>query len=298
MSGANGRVEGGPVAEVKTLLTGLGYPESPRWHGERLWFANWGMQEVVAVDVEGRSEIMLRLPSFPFSVDWLPDGRLLVTSGRDGQLRRREPDGSLVTHADLTGLAAGWNEIVVDGRGNAYVNGGGFDLLAGEEFAPGIIAVVTPHGSARQVADGIAFPNGMAVTPDNSTLIIAESYGRKLTAFDIGADGGLSGRRVWADLGEGVPDGICIDADGAVWYGDVPNRRCVRVREGGEVLRTIRLDRGCFACALGGADRKTLFMMAAEWRGIEKMTGEARTGQVLTARAEAPGAGWPWGSIR
>ena len=127
--------------------------------------------------------------------------------------------------------------------------------MAGGEFAPGTIALVTPDGSARQVADGVAFPNGMAVTPDNSTLIVAESYGRKLTAFDIAADGGLSNRRVWADLGDGVPDGICLDAENAVWYGDVPNKRCVRVREGGEVLQTINLDRGCFACMLGGTEQ-------------------------------------------
>src|SRR5258706_14847936 len=185
--------------KIQTLLTDLAFPESPRWHQGRLWFSNWGMHEIVAVDLDGKSEVILRMPSFPFSIDWLPDGRLLVTSGRDGRLQRREPDGALVTHADLTGLSNGWNEIVVDGRGNAYVNGGGFNLMAGEKFAPGIIALVTPDGSARQVADGIAFPHGMAVTPDNSTLIIAQSYGKRLTAFDIGGDGSLSDRRVWAD---------------------------------------------------------------------------------------------------
>ena len=147
--------------EVQTLLTGLAFGESPRWHEDRLWFSNWGAQEVVAVDLDGNRDVVLRMPSFPFSIDWLPDGRLLITSGRDGLLRRMEPGGSLVTHADLTSIAGGWNEIVVDGRGNAYVNGGGFDLLAGEKFAPGIVALVTPDGSARQVAEGIAFPNGM-----------------------------------------------------------------------------------------------------------------------------------------
>jgi sugar lactone lactonase YvrE len=268
------------------LLTGLGFGESPRWHDGRLWFSNWGAEEVVAVDLAGRSEVILRMPSFPFSIDWLPDGRLLVVSGRKGLLLRREPDRTLVTHADLTGLATGYNEIVVDGRGNIYVNGGGFD-------ASGIIALVTRGGAVRKVADGIAFPNGMAVTPDNATLIIAESYGKKLSAFDIAADGSLSNRRVWADLGDGCPDGICIDVDHAVWYGDVPNKRCVRVREGGEVLQTIDLDRGCFACALGGADKKTLFLMTAEWRGFDKMMDGARTGQVLTVQAPAPGAGWP-----
>jgi sugar lactone lactonase YvrE len=276
-------------------MTGLVFGEQPRWHEDRLWFSDWGTQDVIAVDLEGNSEVILRGPSFPLCVDWLPDGRLLVVSARDGLLLRREPDGSLVTHGDLGSASdppAG-NELVVDGRGNAYVNGGGFNMMAGEEFAPGVVTLVAPDGSARQVADGIAFPNGMLVTPDDSTLIVAESYGKRLTAFDIAADGGLSNRRVWADLDDGVPDGICIDAENAVWYADVPNQRCVRVREGGEVLRTIELDRGCFACALGGPDRRTLFMMATEWSGPENMFDGPRTGQVLTVEAPAPGTGWP-----
>jgi sugar lactone lactonase YvrE len=283
------------MPEVHTLMTGVAFGEQPRWHEDRLWFSDWGPQEVIAVDLEGNSEVILRGPSFPLCVDWLPDGRLLVVSAREGLLLRRESDGSLVTHADLSTLSdpAPGNELVVDGRGNAYINGGGFDLMAGEEFVPGIVALVTPDGSARQVADGIAFPNGMVVTPDDSTLIVAESYAKRLTAFDIAADGSLSHRRVWADLQDGVPDGICLDAEGAVWYGDVPNKRCVRVREGGEVLGTIDLDRGCFACALGGPDRRTLCMMATEWNGPASMFDEPRTGQVLTAEAPAPGAGWP-----
>jgi sugar lactone lactonase YvrE len=181
----------------------------------------------------------------------------------------------------------------VDGRGNAYVNGPGFDMMAGADFAPGGIALVTPDGSARQVAEDIAFPNGMLVAPDGSTLFVADSYGNCLTAFDIADDGGLVNRRVWANLGDGVPDGICIGSENTVWYGDVPNKRCVRVREGGDVLETIELDRGCFASALGGADRRTLFMMATEWNGPEDMIAGPRTGQVLTADAPAPGAGWP-----
>src|SRR5438876_2291157 len=274
------------LPEVQILLTGLAMGESPRWHEDRLWFSDWGAQEIIALDLDGNSEVKVRTSfGLPFCIDWLPDGRLLIVSGREGLLLRREGDGALVNHADLRGLAGGgWNEIVVDGRSNVYINGG-----------PGIIALVGSDGLARQVADGIAFPNGMAVTPDNSTLIIAESHGKRLTAFDIAADGSLSNRRVWADLGGGVPDGICIDSDHAVWYGDVPNKRCVRVREGGEVLQTINLDRGCFACMLGGVGNRTLFMLAAEWRGMEKIpeVARARTGQVLTIEAPAPGAGWP-----
>jgi sugar lactone lactonase YvrE len=204
------------------------------------------------------------------------------------------PGAQQVTHADLTGLAGHpWSDMAVDGRGNAYIGNLGFDFGRGEP-APGTVALVTPDGSARQVADGVMFPNGIAITPDNSTLIIAESYGHRLTAFDIAADGSLSGRRVWADLGDGFPDGICLDGDGAVWYAEVPGKRCVRVREGGQVLQTIDLDRGCFACALGGAGRRTLFLMTAEFSGAAGMSGRGpRTGQVLTTEAPAPGAGWP-----
>jgi sugar lactone lactonase YvrE len=286
------------VPELQTLMTGIVFGESPRWHDERLWFSDWGAQEVVAVDLGGESEVIVRVPSFPFCIDWLPDGRLLIVSGSDGLLLRREPDGSLVTHADLSRLSEhSWNDIVVDGRGNAYIGNTGFDFPGGE-FAPGTLALVTPDGSARQVADGVAFPNGLVVTPDNSTLIVAESYGNRLTAFDIAADGGLSSRRVWADLDGGVPDGICLDAEGTVWYGDVPNKRCARVREGGEVLQTIDLDRGCFACMLGGQNRKTLFMVVREWRGLESAADGERTGQVLSVPAPAPGAGWPYSGFQ
>jgi sugar lactone lactonase YvrE len=279
------------IPEPHTLFSGLALGESPRWPDDRLWFSDWGAKEILAVDLEGRSEVIVRVPSMPFCIDWLPDGRLLIVSGGDRLLLRREHDGSLVTHADLSGLSDhAWNDIVVDGRGNAYVDNIGFDFPEGE-FAPGIVALVAPDGSARQVADDVAFPNGVTVTPDNSTLILAESYANKLTAFDIAADGSLSNRRVWADLGEGAPDGICLDAQGAAWYGDVPNKRCVRVREGGEVLQTIDLDRGCFACMLGGPNGRTLFMVAAEWpAGMEE---GARTGRVLTVEAPARGVGWP-----
>jgi sugar lactone lactonase YvrE len=283
------------MRKLRTLMTGIVFGEQPRWHDDRLWFSDWGTREVIAVDLAGNSEVILQAPSFPCCVDWLPDGRLLVVSGSEGLLLRREPDGSSVTQADLKKVAspAPGNELVVDGRGNAYINGGGFDLMAGEPFAPGVIGIVTSYGSMSQVADGLAFPNGMIVTPDNSTLIVAESYAKRLTAFDIAADGSLSNRRVWANLGDGVPDGICMDAEGAIWYADVPNKNCVRVRKGGEVLETIKLDRGCFACALGGPDRKTLFMMAQEWNGPAKMFSEPRTGQVLTTEAPAPGVRWP-----
>lgn len=280
--------------KARIVMTGLAFGESPRWHDGRLWLCNWGTGEIIVVDADGNGEIVLTVPAvLPYSTDWLPDGRLLVVSGREGLLLRQEADGTLSTHADLRELSKNpWNEIVVDGRGNIYVNGGGPAPSAGQHFGPGTIVLISEDGAVRQVADNIAFANGMAVTPDNKTLIVAESHANRLTAFDIADDGSLSNRRVWADL-DGFPDGICLDAEGAAWYADVPNKRCVRVLEGGQVLQTITVDRGCFACMLGGADRKTLFIVAAEWRGFEHMISDARTGQVLSTEVPVPGVGWP-----
>jgi len=281
--------------DAQVVLEDLVIGESPRWHEGRLWFAHWGTREIVAVDLDGNREVVGHGPDgLGWSIDWLHDGRLLVTGP---ELLRREPDGEMVRHADLGAVAGhGWNEIVVDGRGNIYLDGVGF-RFGQEEFRPGIIALVTPDGAARQVAEDIAFPNGMVVTPDNSTLIVSESFGRTLTAFDIAADGGLSNRRVWA---EGIgPDGICLDADGAVWTQSGGNS-CVRVREGGEILDRVDLDRSPFACMLGGPDGRTLFITAQEWRlsdspadNIARLTTGPRTGRVLAAPAPAPRAGWP-----
>lgn len=266
----------------QVLVDGLAFPESPRWHEGRLWFANWGTGEILAVGSDGRTEVMATVPAetLPISIDWLPDGTLLVVA--NGQLLRQNADGELVRHTDLGEL---FNEIVVDERGNAYVNGGSSDF-----DQPGVIVVVAPDGSVRQVAEGIEFGNGMAITADGGTLVVAESFGCRLSAFTIGADGSLSDRRVWADLGDGHPDGICLDAEGAIWYADVPARRCVRVREGGEVLQTVEVDRGAFACML---NEDTLFMLVAEWRGFEHMFSADRAGQVLTTSAPSPHAGRP-----
>ena len=278
--------------EVRTLLSGRGLVESPRWHDDRLYFSDWSAGEVIAVDLAGHTEIIARVASIPLCTAWLPDDRLLIVSSAEGRLLRKEPDGRLVTHADLG--QGGWNDIVADGRGNAYVNRSGFNPMAGESFKPGFVYLATADGSVRQVADDIAFPNGMAVTPDNSTLIAADSSRHSLVAFSIDEDGGLSDRRRWADLGEGVPDGICIDAQNAVWYADVPNQRCVRVAEGGTVLQRVQLDRGAFACALGGPDGATLFIVAAEWQGMTVPDlVKPGSGQVLTTQVSTPGAGWP-----
>ena len=279
------------MSEPRVLLSALAYVESPRWHDGRLWFAHWGTDEIIAVDLDGTSEVVGHGPGgLGWSIDWLPGGRLLVTGPG---LMRLEPGGSLVSHADLSDLADDWNELVVDGRGNAYVNGGLFGPA--EDGPAGVIVLVTPDGGVRQVADGLAFPNGMAVTPDNRTLIVAESWAEQLTSYDIADDGSLSGRRAWAATPGDHPDGICLDADGAIWYADVGTARCVRVAEGGEILSMIAVDRGAFACMLGGPDGKTLFILTAEWRGFEEADQAIaeRTGQVLVADAPAPHAGWP-----
>lgn len=266
--------------------------ESPRWHGDRLYFSDWFAGEVLSIDLAGACETVASVKSLPLCTAWLPDGRMLLVSSPDGLLLRREPDGTLVTHAELG--RPGWNDIVVDGRGNAYVNGADFNPMAGEEARPGQVSLAAADGRVVEVADDIAFPNGMAVTADNSTLIVADSYRSALVAFDIAADGTLSGRRVWADLGTGVPDGICLDAEGAVWYADVPNRCCVRVAEGGKVLQTVGLDRGAFACALGGPEGTDLFIVAAQWQGMTSSEMVTRgSGQVLTLPVDVPQAGWP-----
>jgi sugar lactone lactonase YvrE len=248
--------------------------------------------------MDGTSEVMARVPTtVPYSIDWLPDGHMLIVSGQEAKLLCQESDGSLTTYADLSVLAGGWNEIVVDGLGNAYVNGSDYKFAPGEPFVPGVVAVVTPDGSVRQVADDIHFPNGMVITPDNKRLIVTESFRGRLTAFDLAADGGLSNRRVWADLGQGG-DGMCLDADGAIWtptFDKNGRPSCVRVREGSEVAERIELDQFCFACMLGGPDGRTLFMLVADWPGMERMQElfSSHTGRVLTTQAPAPHAGRP-----
>ncbi|MFC3451161.1 SMP-30/gluconolactonase/LRE family protein [Amycolatopsis speibonae] len=256
---------------MNTLLDGLKLPESARWRDGRLWLANWGGGEILAVTPGGEREVIANVPTtMPITFDWLPDGRLIIVQGPEARLLNAD----LSVYADLSPVAAFCNEVVTDGRGNAFVNGS-HDLQE-----PGVLAVVAPDGEVRQVAEGILFGNGMAVTPDDKTLIVAESYGSRLTAFDIGDDGSLSGRRVWANLGDDHPDGICLDAEGAVWYADVAGKYCVRVREGGEVLQKVEADRGCFSCTIGGEDGRSLYVLAAEWHGWENPFGDGPTGQV------------------
>jgi sugar lactone lactonase YvrE len=282
------------MPEPKILLSGLGIPESPRWHDGRLWFCNWIDQQVVAVGVDGKPQVMAPGPGpsqpMGWSIEWLPDGRLLMTGDK---LRRREPDGSMTILAEQPA-----NEIVVDGQGNIYINGADFNFRGGDAPKPGWIKLITPDGELRQVAEDIQFPNGMVITPDNRTLIIAESFAGRLSAFDIDADGGLSNRRVFADgLG---PDGICLDVEGAIWVGTA-GYSPVRVAEGGEILQRVELrqNRAPFALMLGGPDRQTLFIMTVEWRpadgftNLKRLAEGPRTGEILTLPVRVPGTGHP-----
>ena len=275
-------------------MDGIVFGESPRWHDGRLWFSDWGAGRVWSVAAGGEPVCEVEVESL-MCIDFLPDGRLLVVSPGAGLLRR-EPDGSLVPHADLsTVTATGWNDIVCDQHGRAYVYSIGFDFPGGE-FAPGLVVLVSPDGSVRTVAEGLAFPNGMAISPDGSTLVVAESYGEKLTAYPIADDGTLGTAYTWAETPGDHPDGICFDASGALWYADVANEHCVRLREGGEVLDTVDSDRGAFACALTregrGNDQPLLLVVGQEW-GPDTWGSGRRTGRLVAYVAPEHGDGWP-----
>jgi sugar lactone lactonase YvrE len=279
------------VSAGQVLMEGVVFGESPRWHDGRLWFSDWGAHQVIALSPTGdHHEVVATVESFPMCIDFRPDGRLLIVDSARRRLLRRELDGSLAEQAVLGQVSdKPWNDIVADARGNVYVNSIGFDFPGGQ-FAPGLIAVVTADGAVRRVAGDLAFPNGMAITPDGGTLVVAESYANQLTGYSIGGDAGLHNRRVWAPTPGDHPDGICFDAEGALWYADVGNRRCVRVREGGQVLDSVELDRGAFACALSRGQHPRLFVVAQTWG---EPPSAQPTGQVIAFPAPAPGAGRP-----
>ena len=263
---------------MDTFATGIRMGESPRWHDGRFWMCDWLAGEILAFAADGSREVVARVEGLPFSIDWLSDGRMAVTS-RSG----------LLIGPDLAPYAAAgqsFNEIVVDSADRVWVDMPG--SAPGEERKPGIVAVVRPDGSSERVADDVWFPNGMAII-DDTTLVVAESHADRLTAWTIADDGSLVDRRVWAALAAGeAPDGICVDAEGAIWYASVPRRHCVRVAEGGRVLDVVEADRGCFACMLGGSDGRTLFVVANRYD-----ESGASDGLVLTERVEVAHAGRP-----
>ena len=278
--------------QTKVLLDGLTFPEGPRWHEGRLWFSDFYAHEVVAVDLAGKRETIVEVPGQPSGLGWTPDGRLLVVSMTDRRLLRLDP-GGLVEVADLSAYANyHCNDMVVDGDGGAYVGNFGFNSHDGSEFKAADLIRVDPDGGVSVAAEGLAFPNGSVITPDGGTLIVGETRGNILSAWDRAPDGGLSNRRVWADLKGGFPDGICLDADGAVWVADPRNKETIRVLEGGEVTDRISTgEMGSFACMLGGPERRTLFICTCLQSGPD--TAALRSGRIETVEVKVPGAGWP-----
>ncbi|HKP59560.1 MAG TPA: SMP-30/gluconolactonase/LRE family protein [Polyangiales bacterium] len=269
-------------------IGGLGFAEGPRWHRGKLWFSDFGDGLVRAVDAQGQVSEVVRVSARPSGLGWLPDDTLLVVSMGDRRLLRAR-DGGTTLHADLSRFADfSCNDMVVDTRGNAYVGHMGFDLFV-QPLQPraASLILVRPDGSASVAAPDLVFPNGTVLSQDERTLIVAETFGRRLTAFDVAPDGSLGGRRVFAELPGRAPDGICIDREGAVWVADAAGKTCVRVREGGEIIDAVTTEQNCYACALGGADGRTLFLCTAEGYGAAAMA--KHTGAIEIVQVGVPG---------
>lgn len=293
------------MPEFRTLLSGYSFLEGPRWREGRLWLSDFYTHQVLACDMQGQVEQMAHVPGQPSGLGWLPDGRLLIVSMRDRKILRREPDGQLVEHADLSHMATGHcNDMAVDDQGRAWVGNFGFDLMGGAEVRTAALARVDPDGQAHQAASGLYFPNAILPTPDGRSLIVNETLGNRLSVFDIAADGSLGPRRDWAVFGPLVQsaalddfiaggkvaaDGAALDAEGAVWVADAIGQRVLRVAQGGRILQEVSTGAmGCFACALGGPDGRTLFLCVAP-DFLEHQRRAAREAQVWTLQVDVPG---------
>lgn len=277
------------MSGLPVLLDGLDFGEGPRWHDDRLWFSDFHPHTVSSIGDDGARRVELTLDESPSGLGWLPDGRLLVVAMESRRVLRLEADGSVVTHADLGGLATGnCNDMVVAADGTAYVGNFGFEL--GSPMQPAALVRVQPDGTVDAAADRLEFPNGSVITPDGSTLIVGETFGKRATAFAIAGDGTLRDRRLWADLGGVMPDGCTLDAEGAIWFADARGTAVVRVKEGGEVTDRIDAGQRTFACALGGHDGRTLFVVCADGAGDDSGHG---TGTIRTVRVDVPHAGLP-----
>ena len=275
----------------QVLLDGGAFLEGPRWRDDRLWFSDMHGGQIMTVDMDGNAKGFASVPQRPSGLGWLPDGRMLAVSMSDRKVLRMEPSG-FVEHADLSGLApCECNDMVVDRQGRAYVGHFGFDHFCHADFRPASLIAVETDGSARVVANDLKFPNGTVISDDGRTLIVGESYGRRLTAFDIERDGSLSNRRVWADIGM-APDGICLDAEGCVWVASPTERAVVRVRQGGAIASRVEVGRKAIACMLGGPDRRTLFALTSETTQPGRAL-ELRSARVETVAVDVPGAGLP-----
>lgn len=291
------------------VADGFTYLEGPRWHDDTLWFADFYSHGVYRIDAKGKAEQVVHVDQQPSGLGWLPDGRMLVVSMKDRRVLRQETGGHLVVHADLWHQCDGHaNDMVVAPNGNAYVGNFGYDLMGGADHKDTGIVLVRPDGSSQIVAEGLAFPNGMVITPDQKKLIVNELFGNRISQFEVHADGTLGQRNDFASFGDLgaepdvgkrlsnariIPDGLALDAEGAVWFADTLHRRAVRIAEGGRILDEVSTgEEGVFAVALGGADGKTLFMCTApDWD--EGARRAARQGRMLATRVDVPHAGTP-----
>ena len=277
---------------LKVLLDHLAFPEGPRWHDGKLFFSDMHAHKVMTVDLEGKTQTLAEVPNRPSGLGWLPDGRMLVVSMTDRKLMRLE-GGALKLHADLSKLASfDCNDMVVDAKGRAYVGNFGYDLHTNAPQKPAELVMVTPEGKASVVADELQFPNGTVISADGKTLIVGESMGRRLTAFDIKPDGSLTNRRLWAEIAPALPDGIALDAEGAIWASSPFTNETIRVLEGGKVTERIKTSQMSIACALGGKDRKTLFVLTAPTTDPEKCRANPAS-RIEITQVEVEGAGWP-----
>jgi sugar lactone lactonase YvrE len=278
---------------LTTLLDGLAFPEGPRWRDGRLWFSDMHAHEVVAMAPDGARETVFKADGPVSGLGWLPDGRMLVVSMADRRLLRIEPDGRVVTHGDLSGVATGnCNDMVVDAAGRAYVGNFGEGYPRGP-MQPAKMARVDPDGRVSVAADELVFPNGTVITPDGKTLVVGETFAARMTAYDIAADGALSNRRVWGALPErAVPDGCCLDAEGAIWIASPTTNDAIRLAEGGKVLERITAEQGVYACMLGGADRKTLYLLTCASSDPAQCAAD-RTGRIEAVVVDVAGAGLP-----
>lgn len=289
--------------ETRVLAEGVYFGEGPRWHDSRLWFSDFYAHAVKSVSLAGDLRVEFELDDRPSGLGWTPDGAMLIVSMTRRQVLRRSVTGEITLHADLGEIADfHCNDMVVDAQGGAYVGNFGFDLDT-EMESRGVQSVIAEHPTARLAriapdgrvsvaASDLSFPNGSVITPDGATLIVGETLGGALTAFDIGPDGALSNRRMWASTWPRAPDGICLDAEGAIWIANPIAPECARIAQGGEVLEVIDTGQNCYACMLGGDDGRTLFMLTAQ-TSIGHEAAKAPTGKVVIATVDAPRAGRP-----
>jgi sugar lactone lactonase YvrE len=280
------------MGELRPLLQGLVFPEGPRWHEGKLWFSDMHDHRVRTVDLDGRAEDVVEVPTWPSGLGWLPDGALLIVSMTDRKLLRYS-SGELRIHADVSQLASYYcNDMVVDGRGRAYVGNFGFDFFSGSAQKPAELVLVDPDGSSCVAATGLDFPNGSVITPDGKTLIVGESLGHRLTAFHIEDDGSLINQSVWAELGDAVPDGIALDAENGLWVASPLSKELLYVEQGGKLARRIKCDSMPIACALGGPGRKTLFLLLADSINPDECRAK-KSARIDIMDVAVAGAGWP-----